>query len=209
MKQSKDKLINDAVERFLWNPCDETIEAVLSKIKYSHFYQSFHVIGMDKEDLRQLTRIGAWVALETYDPNRGSYLNFAKLCARRMIISAIEGHGSYHRPLNKACKDGIVVGRSGHRFCEDSPWEDGLFDTPEFPLRSYDPEEETDFQDIKEQKIRWIRQNLTQRECRAILCRIDGKSYEEISKRYHTNPKSIDNAIQRARKKTHQSIIME
>ena len=135
--------------------------------------------GGDKEDLVQEGMIGLLDAIRSYDPDRGSsFEGYAVLCIRRRMISAIRSASAQkNAPLN-----------------ESLPMEESL------PAAS-DPE--TAF--IQRENIRGfmeaLQASLTAAERQVLSLYLDGCSYREISQRIGKTPKSVDNTVQRIRRK--------
>ena len=172
--------------------------------RYRNFVRSrsrtYFLIGADKEDIIQEGMIGLYKAIRDYNPDaQASFKSFAELCITRQIITAIKtATRQKHMPLNS------YVSLSKPIFEDDS--ERILLDTV-MERKKLDPEEimidKERFCSIEE-KISKILSKLEW----AVLSRyLEGKSYIEIAEQIGKSEKSIDNALQRIKKKIEKNII--
>lgn len=200
--KNRDTRIQRLAENYLWDPSEESFEKLLRSINLSSLAQckKYMIVGHDDDDIKQFARFSVWKAINEYDPNKGSFLAFAKLVTKRFLIthfkSSINGK---NRALNKACRDGITLGRSGSRIAEDQEWADGGFDVPALHNLAYDPAELAQIEDQKRDKIEWLKNNLTTMEYKTIFARCNNKGYIRIIDELGLSYKQIDNAIVRAR----------
>ena len=175
---------------------DEALDYLINK--YRNFVRSkarsYFLIGADREDIVQEGMIGFFKAIRDYREDKlSSFRAFAELCVTRQIITAIKtATRQKHIPLNS------YVSLNKPIYDEDS--DRTLLDVLS-GARISDPEElvisREEFVDI-EQKMEEILSDL---EWRVLMSYLDGKSYQEIAVDLHRQVKSIDNALQRVKRK--------
>lgn len=166
--------------------------------KYEQFVRnkakSYFLIGADKEDIYQEGMIGLYKAIRDFNPDKlASFKGFAELCITRQIITAIKtATRQKHIPLN------TYISLNKPMYEEES--DRTLLDVIE-GLTVSDPEEliigREDVQNI-ENKISKV---LSELELEVLMSYLDGKSYQEIACDLDRQAKSIDNALQRVKKK--------
>jgi len=166
--------------------------------KYKNFVRSkarsYFLIGADKEDIIQEGMIGLFKSIRDYQPDRiSSFRAFAELCITRQIITAIKtATRQKHIPLNS------YVSLNKPIYDEDS--DRTLLDVLS-GSRISDPEEllisREELGNI-ETKIGEILSGL---EWQVLTYYLQGKSYQEIAKDLDRHVKSIDNALQRVKRK--------
>lgn len=171
--------------------------------KYRHFVQgkarTYFLIGADKEDIVQEGMIGLYKAIRDYDKSKlSSFKAFAELCITRQIITAIKtATRQKHTPLNS------YISLDKPIFDEES--DRTLLDVIA-GSKSIDPEEllvnQEKFIDM-ELKLSELLSGL---EKRVLHLYLDGRSYQEISAELNRHVKSIDNALQRVKRKLEQLI---
>ncbi len=160
----------------------------------SQMVRSFYLNGGELEDLVQEGLIGLYEAVKDFDPGQNvKFRTFATLCIRRQLFSAMESaNRDKHKPLN------TYVPFSN----PDSDLE--REENPEAVLK--DAEGSTpldqiiDLETLREYSEH-IEDTLTPLELTILVKYLEGSSYKEISRSTGRNPKSVDNAIQRIRKK--------
>lgn len=166
--------------------------------KYRNFVRakarSYFLIGADREDIIQEGMIGLYKAIRDFRSDKlSSFRAFAELCVTRQIITAIKtATRQKHIPLNS------YVSLNKPIYDEDS--DRTLMDVISGTKVS-DPEElmisREEFGDI-EQKMGEILSDL---EWQVLTAYLDGKSYQEIAESLNRHVKSIDNALQRVKRK--------
>ena len=166
--------------------------------KYRNFVRakarSYFLIGAEREDIIQEGMIGLYKAIRDFRNDKlSSFRAFAELCVTRQIITAIKtATRQKHIPLNS------YVSLNKPIYDEDS--DRTLLDVLSGAKVS-DPEElvisREEFVDI-EAKMEEILSDL---EWRVLMSYLDGKSYQEIAVDLHRHVKSIDNALQRVKRK--------
>lgn len=166
--------------------------------KYKNFVRSkarsYFLIGADHEDIVQEGMIGLYKAVRDYRPDKlSSFRAFAELCITRQIITAIKSATRQkHIPLNS------YVSLNKPLYDEES--DRTLLDVI-VEGRVTNPEEliigQEDLNNVH-QKIGEVLSPLEQEVLGAYL---DGRSYQEIAEDLDRHVKSIDNALQRVKRK--------
>jgi len=165
--------------------------------KYKNFVRSkarsYFLIGADHEDIVQEGMIGLYKSIRDFQPDRlASFRSFAELCVKRQIITAIKAATRQkHVPLNS------YVSLNKPLYDEES--DRTLLDVIEG--RVTNPEDlyisQEDLSRIQSQ----ITEILSDLERQVLDAFIDGKSYQEIAELLGRHVKSIDNALQRVKRK--------
>lgn len=166
--------------------------------KYKNFVKakarSYFLIGADREDIIQEGMIGLYKAIRDFrDDKLSSFRAFAELCITRQIITAIKtATRQKHIPLNS------YVSLNKPIYDEDS--DRTLLDILS-GTKITDPEElminREEYNDI-EFKMGEI---LSELEWKVLTLYLEGKSYQEIAVDLQRHVKSIDNALQRVKRK--------
>ncbi len=166
--------------------------------KYRNFVRakarSYFLIGADREDIIQEGMIGLYKAVRDFRPDKqASFRAFAELCVTRQIITAIKtATRQKHIPLNS------YVSLNKPIYDEDS--DRTLLDILS-GIKVTDPEEmvisREEFIDVESKML----EILSDLEWKVLMYYLDGKSYQEISADLHRHIKSIDNALQRVKRK--------
>lgn len=165
--------------------------------KYKNFVRSkarsYFLIGADHEDIVQEGMIGLYKSIRDFQPTRlASFRSFAELCVKRQIITAIKAATRQkHVPLNS------YVSLNKPLYDEES--DRTLLDVIEG--RVTNPEDlyisKEDLKNIQAQ----MDQLLSDLEKQVLEAFMDGKSYQEIAEMLGRHVKSIDNALQRVKRK--------
>lgn len=144
------------------------------------------LIGGDEEDLIQEGMIGLYKAVRDYDESRGaSFKTFAALCISRQMARAIESSGrEKNRPLNSSVS------------LTDEEWENQMKD------ETNSPESIVLNQESGNELLKKIKKSLSPMEQSVLDLYLTGADYREIAEKIRKSPKSIDNTLQRIRKKT-------
>lgn len=166
--------------------------------KYKNFVRSkarsYFLIGADHEDIVQEGMIGLYKAIRDYRPEKlSSFRAFAELCITRQIITAIKtATRQKHIPLNSYISlNKPLYDEESDRTLLDVLME-GKVSNPEEIIINRE-----DLVHIHE-KINDVLSGLEQDVLNAYL---DGKSYQEIADTLGRHVKSIDNALQRVKRK--------
>ena len=157
----------------------------------------YFIIGAEREDIVQEGLIGLFKAIKDYKPDmQNSFKSFANMCIERQLITAIKtSNRQKHMPLNSY----LSLNLSAYDE-DDSDSDTSLIDifdasSAEDPLDTLTKKEYFKF--IEET----IDKTLSDFEKKVLSQYINGKSYVQIAENLDTPVKSIDNAIQRIRKK--------
>jgi len=166
--------------------------------KYRNFVRakarSYFLIGADREDIMQEGLIGLYKAIRDFRSDKlSSFRAFAELCITRQIITAIKtATRQKHIPLNS------YVSLNKPIYDEDS--DRTLLDVIS-GTKVTDPEEliisREEFGNIEEKMV----EILSDLEWKVLMAYLDGKSYQEIANDLTRHVKSIDNALQRVKRK--------
>lgn len=166
--------------------------------KYRSFVRlkgrSYFLIGGDREDIIQEGMIGLYKAIRDFRPDRlSSFKGFAELCITRQIITAIKtATRQKHIPLNSSVSLDRPV------YTEDS--ERTLLEMLSGPILD-DPEDliihKEDFKHLEEE----MNKVLSPLEKQVLALYLDGRTYQEISFELNRQVKSVDNALQRIKRK--------
>ena len=157
--------------------------------------KTYFLIGADREDIIQEGMIGLFKAVRDYDGTKTvSFRSFAELCITRQIITAIKGATRQkHGPLNSYV--------SIHRPVSDE--DDGERQLVEFlaTARVVDPVEQVVSSEEVDQIRRFLADILSDLEVEVLNLYLEGRAYQEIAQRLDRQAKSIDNALQRIKRK--------
>ena len=156
--------------------------------------RTYFLIGADREDIIQEGMIGLYKAVLDYQSDRqASFRSFAELCITRQIISAIKSATrKKHMPLNTY----ISFNRSVFDGDNERPLIDVLTST-----RMTDPEEVLIGRENYAAVADSIEHSLSKLEHSALGLYLYGYSYQQIADALQVTTKSVDNAIQRVKKK--------
>ena len=175
---------------------DAALEYLLNK--YKNFVRSkarsYFLIGADHEDIVQEGMIGLYKAIRDFKPEKlSSFRAFAELCITRQIITAIKtATRQKHIPLNSYVSlNKPIYDDESDRTLLDVITE-GRVANPEDMLIS---QEDVGLIEDK------IGQMLSSLEREVLAAYLDGKSYQEIAQELDRHVKSIDNALQRVKRK--------
>jgi len=175
---------------FLINKYRELVNMKVSK---------YFIIGAEREDIVQEGLIGLFKAIQSYKPDKqNSFKTFANMCIERQLITAIKSSNRQkHIPLNSYLSLNISA------YDEDD--ETTLFET--FDAHQIeDPLETITKKEYYETVETAIDKSLSDFEKQVLSRYIQGESYVQIAERLDAPVKSIDNAIQRIRKKAIKNI---
>ena len=175
---------------------DSALEYLMNK--YKNFVRakarSYFLIGADREDIIQEGMIGLYKAIRDFRSDKlSSFRAFAELCITRQIITAIKtATRQKHIPLNSY----VSLNKPIYDEDSDRTLLDILAGT-----KITDPEElminREEYNDI-EFKMGEI---LSELEWKVLTLYLEGKSYQEIAVELKRHVKSIDNALQRVKRK--------
>ncbi len=162
--------------------------------------RGFFLVGGDAEDVQQEALIGLYKAIRDYQVDRlASFRAFAELCITRQIITAIKtATRQKHQPLNRYVS--ITTSRpddeGGERSVEDLVDDRSVNDPAELVVSN----ERVDSMRTA------MADMLSGLEVEVLQLYVDGKSYQEISEMLGRHVKSVDNALQRIKRKLDQHL---
>lgn len=172
------------------------MEAILNR--YKGFVASrarpYFLIGGNHEDMIQEGMIGLYKAVRDYQSDKqATFRSFAEICITRQMITAIKtATRQKHQPLNS------YVSLSRPAFDESS---DQTLADVVLGSSCMNPEELIINQESYNACETIIAGALSQMEHEILTLYLQGKSYQQISEQVHKSPKSIDNALQRVKRK--------
>jgi RNA polymerase sporulation-specific sigma factor len=159
----------------------------------------YFMVGADRDDVIQEGMIGLFFAIRNYDTAAGaSFRTFAELCIKRQIINAVKMAGrKKHTPLNESVP--IDAGEKG---------EGGAIEETLSAAGFANPEEIVLLADL----LDYIGSNAPKlfsgMELLVWKSFVDGKGAAEIAGAFGKSPKSIDNALQRIKKKVEKLVAL-
>ncbi|TWT11900.1 RNA polymerase sporulation sigma factor SigH [Planomicrobium sp. CPCC 101079] len=166
--------------------------------KFRHFVRmkarSYFLIGADKEDIIQEGMIGLYKAIRDFRSDKlSSFRAFAELCIIRQIITAIKtATRQKHIPLNSYVSlDKPIYDEESDRTLMDVLTGNAIDDPEELMINN----EEFLYMEEKMGEV------LSDFEREVLTFYLDGQSYQEISEKLGRHVKSIDNALQRVKRK--------
>jgi RNA polymerase sporulation-specific sigma factor len=157
--------------------------------------RSYFLVGADREDIVQEGMIGLYKAIRDFNPElQTSFRAFAELCITRQIITAIKtATRQKHGPLNNYVSFERPVGGDddGERVLGDVLPTMAITDPADLVISA--------------ERIRALQAHfdevLSDLETEVLRLYVEGKSYQEIAERLQRHVKSIDNALQRIKRK--------
>jgi len=157
--------------------------------------RSYFLVGGDRDDVIQEGMIGLFKAIRDYDPSRqASFRSFAELCVTRQMITAIKtATRRKHAPLNTyvSLSRPAVSDEEGERLLTDILAAKEACDPAEMVVAAW----EGDY-------IRTgFKEALSPFEGQVLRLYMEGCSYQEIADRLGRHAKSVDNALQRIKRK--------
>ncbi|MGI6176098.1 MAG: RNA polymerase sporulation sigma factor SigH [Christensenellales bacterium] len=166
--------------------------------KYKNFVRikarPYFILGADHEDIIQEGMIGLYKAIRDFNPAKTSYFRvFAELCITRQMITAIKAaNRQKHIPLNSYV--------SLNRPLYDGASDQDMMDHVQSQSMLSPEELFISREDMKSITLR-IQELLSQFERQVLSLYLEGKSYQEISSALKRHTKSVDNALQRVKRK--------
>ena len=156
--------------------------------------RSYFLVGSDRDDVVQEGMIGLYKAIRDFQPDKGaSFRTFAELCVTRQIVTAVKGATRMkHGPLSGSVSLDAPVGGDDDAF--------SLGDL--IPAcASTDPAAVA----VSAEELRALQRHfdevLSDLEQQVLRHHVEGKSYEQIAAMLQRHVKSVDNALQRIKKK--------
>lgn len=153
----------------------------------------YFLAGGDSEDLIQEGMVGLLGAIREYDPGKAaSFRTYAEICVKNRLFSAVKAAArDKHTPLNHSVSfETPLFGGTGERFACGTPGRQGE-----------DPEEIFLSREAFRERMRALHGQLSDFEANVLRLYLNGLSYSEIAAEVNKSPKSVDNAVQRIRRK--------
>ncbi len=156
---------------------------------------SYFLVGGDGEDLIQEGLLGLYKAIRDYRSDReSSFRNFAELCITRQIITAVKtATRNKHTPLN-----GYVSFSSTPAGAVDS---EPTLDEVLPGSHVHDPVNQVISSEELRSLVACLSTALSELESRVLSLYLDGHSYTLIGERLGVDAKTVDNALQRVKRK--------
>ena len=176
---------------------ERSLEILLSR--YRNFARSkarsYFLAGSDKEDVVQEGMIGLYKAIRDFDLSQETpFRAFAELCISRQILTAIKtANRNKHQPLNSSISldAPAYANESSDKSVADNLISQTMTDPADLLISA------EEIEGIRNS----MKDNLTELEGDVLRLYMDGKSYEEIAGALGNHVKSIDNALQRIKRK--------
>lgn len=154
--------------------------------------RELYLVGGDHDDLLQEGMLGLLRAVRTYDPGRdASFRSYAATCVRRQMYDAIL---TAQRKKNSPLNSSVSIHSLEENHVESRM---GSADSAENVVLAQDSAEQ-----LKEK----ILSALSPMEREVLTLYLSGLNYTEIADKMHRPQKSVDNALQRIRAKTHKIV---
>lgn len=175
--------------------------------KYKEMVESkvnkYFIIGAEKEDIIQEGLIGLYKAIKDYKVDKqNSFKSFANLCIERQLITAIKSSNRQkHMPLNSYLSLNMPVYNNEDENNETELLEIFNSNVVEDPLDTITKREY--YSDVESV----IDTSLSSFEKKVLSRYVQGESYVQIAEKLDAPVKSVDNAIQRIRKKTIKNLV--
>ena len=156
---------------------------------------SYFLVGGDADDLIQEGLVGLFKAIRDYRSDReSSFRNFAELCITRQIITAVKtATRNKHTPLNQYVSFSSTPAAGG----EDVPTLDQLL--PGSTV--HDPANQVISTEELRSLVGCLSTTLSDLESRVLSLYLDGFSYESVGGQLGCDTKTVDNALQRVKRK--------
>ncbi|HKG39375.1 MAG TPA: RNA polymerase sporulation sigma factor SigH [Conexibacter sp.] len=157
---------------------------------------SYFLAGGDSDDLIQEGLVGLYKAIRDYRTDReSSFRNFAELCITRQIITAVKtATRNKHTPLNQYLSFSSSPSNSAG---EGEPTLDEVIPGPSVN----DPVNQVISSEELQALVACLSTVLSELESRVLSLYLDGHSYEDVGKRLDCDTKTVDNALQRVKRK--------
>lgn len=157
---------------------------------------SYFLLGGDSEDLIQEGLVGLYKSIRDFRPDReSSFRNFAELCITRQIITAVKtATRNKHSPLNQYVSFSQSPAAAGG---ESETTLDEILPGPS----SFDPANQVIASEELSSLVSYLGNVLSELESRVLSLYLDGHSYEVVAERLGCDTKTVDNALQRVKRK--------
>ena len=157
---------------------------------------SYFLLGGDSDDLIQEGLVGLYKAIRDFRTDReSSFRNFAELCITRQIITAVKtASRNKHAPLNQYVS--FAQSPAARRRRRDDARGD-----PPGARSPTSPSERVIATEELQALVACLSSVLSELESRVLSLYLDGHSYEVIGERLECDTKTVDNALQRVKRK--------
>ena len=161
---------------------------------------SYFLAGGDADDLIQEGLVGLYKAVRDYRTDReSSFRNFAELCITRQIITAVKtATRNKHTPLNQY----VSFSSTPASATDGEPTLDEVIPGPSV----HDPVNQVISSEELQSLVACLSTALSELESRVLALYLDGHSYEEVGRRIGCDCKTVDNALQRVKRKVGQHL---
>ena len=156
---------------------------------------SYFLAGGDADDLIQEGLLGLYKAVRDYRTDReSSFRNFAELCITRQIITAVKtATRNKHTPLNQY----VSFSSTPASACDGEPTLEEVIAGPSV----HDPVNQAISTEELKSLVACLASALSDLESRVLSLYLDGYSYEQVGERLDCDTKTVDNALQRVKRK--------
>ena len=156
---------------------------------------SYFLLGGESDDLIQEGLVGLYKAIRDYRTDReSSFRNFAELCITRQIITAVKtATRNKHTPLNQY----VSFSQTPAAAAESDTTLDEVLPGPTV----FDPVNQVIASEELASLVSCLSSVLSELESRVLSLYLDGDSYELIAERLECDTKTVDNALQRVKRK--------
>lgn len=153
--------------------------------------RSYYLVGGDNDDLIQEGMIGLILAVREYDASKqASFRTYAETCIRNRLYSALRAAArDKHSPLNQSVPLEIPF-FDHHTVCYGAP-----------ALSQANPEDLIIGREGAQDMLNGVRKQLSDFEAKILGYYLDGLTTREMADAVSKSPKSVDNAVQRIRRK--------
>ncbi len=195
-QHSFEQMNDEEVVLLAQNGSEEALDFILHKFRPHVAKKSklYFLAGAESDDIIQEGMIGLFKAVRDYKADKdAAFKSFAELCITRQIISAVKSASRLkHSPLNSYIS-------------LDRPFSDDNSDSTLLDMiagdESANPEDIVIGKANKNQVKIKMEEVLSELECRVLSLYLKGESYQRIASILNKDLKSIDNALQRIKKK--------
>lgn len=153
----------------------------------------YFLAGGDSEDLIQEGMVGLLGAIREYNPEKAaSFRTYAEVCVKNRLFSAVKAAArDKHTPLNNSVSfETPLFSGTSERFACGAPGR-----------QAEDPEEIILSREAFRERMKVLNGQLSSFEASILRLYLNGLSYSEIAAEVNKSPKSVDNAVQRIRRK--------
>lgn len=153
----------------------------------------FYLVGAEKDDLMQEALLGLYKAIREYDPDKNcSFKSYASVCIKRHIISVVRSSTRQkHNPLNNYISFNMLLYEDKEVYLLEKITDNSL----------EDPEDILELKERENLISYTVNKHLSKFEKQVLSCYFSGLSYQEASEFLNRDVKSVDNALQRIKRK--------